>query len=72
MDAQQFCEELADILQLDDELSLEARLVDMEEWDSMAHLGVISMFDMEFSKTITNADLKALETVQQLYDLSQG
>ncbi|CAH8182111.1 conserved hypothetical protein [Vibrio aestuarianus] len=72
MDAQQFCEEVADILQLDDELNLETRLVDMEEWDSMAHLGVISMFDMEFSKLITNSDLKALETVQQLYDLSQG
>ncbi|EJL6273771.1 acyl carrier protein [Vibrio cholerae] len=36
----------------------------------MAHLGVISMFDIEFSKNITNAELKDVETVSDLMALA--
>ncbi|EKO3783298.1 acyl carrier protein [Vibrio harveyi] len=36
----------------------------------MAHLGVISMFDIEFSKNITNAELKDVEMVSDLMVLA--
>ncbi|HAU8252186.1 TPA: acyl carrier protein [Vibrio vulnificus] len=36
----------------------------------MAHLGVISFFDMELSKSITNTDLKKVETVSELVELA--
>ncbi|EHJ9992217.1 acyl carrier protein [Vibrio parahaemolyticus] len=36
----------------------------------MAHLGVISMFDIEFSKNITNAELKDVEVVSDLMVLA--
>ncbi|HCE2449856.1 TPA: acyl carrier protein [Vibrio parahaemolyticus] len=36
----------------------------------MAHLGVISMFDIEFSKSITNAELKEVEMVSELMALA--
>ncbi|ADT85346.1 acyl carrier protein [Vibrio furnissii NCTC 11218] len=36
----------------------------------MSHLGVISMFDMEFSKSITNADLKQINSVFDLAKLA--
>jgi acyl carrier protein len=67
-----FCQELTDVLELDSELKMTTILTDLEEWDSMAHLGVISMFDMEFSKTITNSDLKSISSVQELFELSIG
>lgn len=71
MDKNQFLEELTDILQLEDTLSLDVELVDLEEWDSMAFLGVISFFDMEFNKTVTQQELKLVKTVSDLLVLSE-
>ncbi|ASI89227.1 hypothetical protein [Vibrio mediterranei] len=70
MNKEQFLEELTEILQLDDQLKESVNIKDLEEWDSMAHLGVISMFDIELSKSITNAELKEVETVSDLMALA--
>jgi len=40
------------------------------EWDSMASLGVMSMFDMEFGITIKTDDLKNIKTVNDLIALT--
>ena len=45
-------------------------LTDLPEWDSLAALGVIVMFDMEYGKTITGEDLKKTRTLGDLYQLS--
>lgn len=71
MDKNQFLEELTDILQLEDTVSSEVTLADLDEWDSMAFLGVISFFDMEFGKTITQQELRAVLTVEDLFVLSE-
>lgn len=44
-------------------------LIDLPEWDSLAALGVIVMFDIEYGKTVTGDDLKACSTVEDLYKL---
>jgi len=44
-------------------------LTDLPEWDSLAALGVIVMFDMEYSKTIIGDDLKRSVTIQDLFNL---
>lgn len=44
-------------------------LKSLPEWDSLAALGVIVMFDVEFSKTITGDDLKNCTTLADLYSL---
>jgi len=41
----------------------------LPEWDSLAALGVIVMFDVEYGKTITGNDLKAAVMVDDLYRL---
>ncbi len=41
----------------------------MPEWDSLAALGVIVMFDMEYGKTITVGHLQNAVTVNDLYQL---
>lgn len=41
----------------------------LPEWDSLAALGVIVMFDVEYGKTIVGDDLKAAVTVGDLYKL---
>lgn len=47
----------------------DSAFAEMPEWDSLAALGVIVMFDMEYSKTITGEDLQKVATVKELYQL---
>ena len=70
MNKEQFLEELTEVLQLEETVSELTNLKNLEEWDSMAYLGVISMFDIEFSKNITNTELKEIELVSELMSLA--
>ncbi len=49
------------------EVKPETVLTDLPEWDSLAALGVIVMFDSEYQKSITGDHLKRCVTVQELY-----
>ncbi len=51
-------------------LAAETQLKDLPEWDSLAALGVIVMFDMEYGKIITGDDLKQINTIGDLHLLS--
>jgi len=51
------------------EVSAETELQSLPEWDSLAALGVIVMFDTEYGKTIVGEDLKKCATVSDLYKL---
>lgn len=51
------------------EIEPDTKLADLPEWDSLAALGVIVMFDMEYGKTITGEHLKQASNVQDLYQL---
>lgn len=44
------------------------RLSDLAEWDSLAALSIIVMFDIEYSTTINGNDLKNCETVLDLFE----
>lgn len=52
------------------EVTADTVLTKLPEWDSLAALGVIVMFDMEYGKTITGEDLKKTRTLGDLYQLS--
>lgn len=43
---------------------------DFPEWDSLATLGVIVMFDTEYGKAITGEDLSKISTIAELYQLA--
>lgn len=51
------------------EVTAETLLADLPEWDSLAALGVIVMFDIEYGKTIIGDDLKQCATLQDLFNL---
>ena len=51
------------------EVTPETPLRDLPEWDSLAALGVIVMFDVEYGKTIVGDDLKNCITLTDLYKL---
>lgn len=51
------------------DITPETLLADLPEWDSLAALGVIVMFDMEYNKTITGNDLKNCKAITDLFAL---
>lgn len=70
MDNQKKLELIADILEADaSELKPEDQLEDMDNWDSMAALAVIVMFEDNCGKKITAADIKGFKTVEDIMNL---
>ena len=51
------------------EITSETELASLAEWDSLAALGVIVMFDMEYGKSISGNDLQGCKTIADLFAL---
>lgn len=51
------------------EVTMDTVLRELPEWDSLAALAVIVMFDIDYAKTIIGDDLKACITLADLYKL---
>ncbi|MDL5039202.1 acyl carrier protein [Comamonas sp. Y6] len=51
------------------EVTPDTELKSLPEWDSLAALGVIVMFDVDYGKTITGDDLKTCVALNDLYKL---
>lgn len=47
-------------------LTPETMLADVDEWDSIAALSLIVMLDEQFEKTVSGAQIKALESVNDI------
>lgn len=52
------------------EVTLDTTLESLPEWDSLAALGVIVMFDTEYGKVVNGDDLKKCATLGDLYKLT--
>ncbi len=59
-------EELLDIEK--DTLEENVELKQLSQWDSMAVIAVIAMFDEEFGKTLTPGEIKQFKTVKDIID----
>lgn len=65
MDIERKLELFAEVLDLDvDEIILDKKLEEYDEWDSVAVLSYIAMMDEEFGKEIKGAEIKEFVTVQ--------
>lgn len=51
------------------DLAGDTALADLPEWDSLAALGVIIMFDSDYGLTVTGNDLKKCMTVGDVFAL---
>ena len=51
------------------EVTPTTELKSLPEWDSLAALGVIVMFEVEYGKTIVGDDIKGCTTIADLYKL---
>lgn len=68
---EQFVEKFKNAVDFQDDVHLtgETNLKTLAEWDSLAALGVIIMFDMEYDKAITGKDLVGCQSVADVYQL---
>ena len=41
----------------------------LDKWSSLVALSIISMVDEEFDKRLTGADLRSMDTIEDLYNL---
>lgn len=69
MDKKQKITLLAELFEVEEnEVTPEKQLSDLK-WDSLAMLGLIALLKSECNKTVKPTDLRALQTVQDVFDL---
>ena len=56
-------EKLKDILELD-ELDLQKRFADYEEWDSLSVLSVLALLDSDYHKQMTAKQIEGFESIE--------
>ena len=61
--------QMMDILDLEEEPSMEANLEDIEEWDSLAYVTFLAMANRSSNKRIAPEDVKAAKTLGDLFNL---
>ncbi|MBD1152579.1 acyl carrier protein [Pelagibacterales bacterium SAG-MED22] len=62
-------EEIKLTLQREEEISLDTELEKMDEWDSLAYISIISLYDRLFDFIITIDKLKESKTIDDLIKL---
>ena len=67
-----FFKDLSEILQRDEMITGNERIEEIEEWDSLAVLGILSLLEDDFNLEMSTEDLDGLENIQQLIDLIEN
>jgi acyl carrier protein len=55
-----------------DQLTPETNYKDLDEWGSLASLSIISMIEEEYGQLITGADVRARNSIKELYDFVES
>ncbi len=73
MEKEKFLENVIEILEIEDASGINdsTRFRELDEWDSLNALSIISMVDEEFGITISKKEMKSAETLGELYNLIQ-
>ena len=66
---EKFIEKMVDILDSEEEITMDTVLDDLEEWDSLSLVSFMAMANAAYGKKVVPADVKAAETIKDLYEL---
>ncbi len=69
MKLSEFLAELTEMLEVEEEVTAETSLEDMEEYDSLAIMSLIAFIDEKFDMTASGETLGELKTVADLISL---
>lgn len=65
MTKEDFIEKIADVLQTDEEITLDTNLEDLEDWDSLTKMACVSWF-LENKIQITVKEIASFKTVAEI------
>ncbi|MDD2474659.1 MAG: acyl carrier protein [Dysgonamonadaceae bacterium] len=69
---EKFIEQLKEVLEIEDrDLNENDEFRNYDEWDSLAYLSVIAMYDEEYDMQLEESDFKKLRTVADLFNATQ-
>ena len=70
MTREEFIVEIEDIISADEgTLSIESKLGELEDWDSLAIISFIAMVDKKLSKKVDVASIKGCQTIEDLMNI---
>lgn len=74
MTLEEFVEKFQDELQETpaDQITADTNYKELDEWGSLASLSIISMIEEEYDKLITGADVRARNSVKELYEFVES
>lgn len=72
MTTSEFLVKFKDILQRDDDVTLDMQLADMDEWDSLSVMAVMAWFDLTLGVKLSYKAIEEQKTVQGIIALSNG
>ena len=61
---EELLEKLADILEVD-EIDVNKKFTDYEEWDSLAGLSLLAMLDSDYHMAMKNKDILAFNSIKE-------
>lgn len=68
MDEKEFLEELTDLMDTEEELTMDTSL-DLEDWDSLSHVAFLAWAVSARKKHLKKEDVTAAKTVRDLYEM---
>ena len=63
MNTQEFLTEMQDVLQTEEDLSMETVLNDLDEWDSLSVMATMAFLEKNFGVKTTMKDYKEIKTI---------
>ena len=69
MTKQQFLKDIAELMEVDYDLTLDSNLQEMDEFDSLVIMSLIAYADKNFSKKISGDSFKNISDVRSLIDI---
>lgn len=67
-----FIEKMVDLMDTEDELTMDTKLMDLEEWDSLSFVSFIAFANAQAGKKLTPDMVRSAKTVSDLYHLIEG
>ncbi len=72
MSEQEFVKKMVDLMDTEDKITMDSRLEDIEEWDSLSNVAFLAMCATASDRKIAPTDVKQAETIRDLYALYTG
>lgn len=72
MNEKEFIKKMTELMDTEEELAMDSKLEDIEEWDSLSYVAYLAMCATVSDKKILPADVKKAETIHDLYVLLTG